>query len=116
LEDYFPGQEVVLVFGASEDKDITGMLTELKPGINQVVATKSTHPRAADPDQLVSIANKLSLPAISTESVEEAMDEAEQLSDGKKIILVTGSIFVAAAARSVRLLSESESDTVLIGK
>ena len=116
LEDYFPGQEVVLVFGASEDKDITGMLTELKPGINQVVATKSTHPRAADPDQLVSIANKLSLPAISTESVEEAMDEAEQLSDGKKIILVTGSIFVAAAARSVWLLSESESDTVLIGK
>jgi dihydrofolate synthase/folylpolyglutamate synthase len=116
LKDYFPGQEVVLVFGASEDKDITGMLTELKPGINQVVATKSTHPRAADPDQLVSIANKLSLPAISTESVEEAMDEAEQLSDGKKIILVTGSIFVAAAARSVRLLSESESDTVLIGK
>ena len=116
LENYFPGQEVVLVFGVSEDKDITGMLTELKPGISQVVATKSTHPRAADPGQLVSIANKLSLPAISTESVEEAMDEAEQLSDGKKIILVTGSIFVAAAARSVRLLSESESDTVLIGK
>ena len=116
LKDYFPGQKVVLVFGASEDKDITGMLTELKSGIDQVVATKSTHPRAADPDELDRIANNLSLPAISTESVEEAMVEAEQLSDGARIILVTGSIFVAAAARAVYLSNETENNMISIGK
>ncbi|MGB5846034.1 MAG: folylpolyglutamate synthase/dihydrofolate synthase family protein [Anaerolineales bacterium] len=116
LEDYFPGQKVVLVFGASEDKDISGMLTELKPGVDQVVATKSTHPRAADPEELVNLANKLDLPAILTQTVEEAMIEAEQLSGGKTNILVTGSIFVAAAARSVWLLSVGENDFTHIGK
>jgi len=116
LEDYFPDQKAVLVFGASEDKDITGMLTELKPGIDQVVATKSTHPRAADPDEIFILANKVNLSAVSTNSVEEAMVEAEKLSDGARIILVTGSIFVAAAARAVYLSSESEINNISIGK
>jgi dihydrofolate synthase/folylpolyglutamate synthase len=105
----------VLVFGASEDKDIYGMLTELKPGIDQVVATRSTHPRAADPDEIINVANILSLSAVSTNSVEEAMVEAEQLSDGTRIILVTGSIFVAAAARAVYLSGVSE-NMISIGK
>ncbi|HEX9029558.1 MAG TPA: folylpolyglutamate synthase/dihydrofolate synthase family protein, partial [Anaerolineales bacterium] len=44
LDDYFPGWPVVLVFGASEDKDIAGMFAELMPRIRQVVATRSFHP------------------------------------------------------------------------
>lgn len=116
LQDYFPGEQVVLVFGASEDKDIQGMLSELKPAIFKVITTKSTHPRAADPDDLVKVAEGINLNAISTASVESALTEAERLANGSTIILVTGSIFVAAAARAVWMAAESEKNRTAIGK
>jgi len=116
LEDYFPGQKIVLVFGASEDKDIPGMLTELLPAVHQVVMTKSTHPRAAEPDDLVAIAGQLNCTAIASSSVEQALIEAERLAGGTRIILVCGSIFVAAAARSVWMSSMMPGGIPSIGK
>jgi len=116
LQDYFPGQKVVLVFGASEDKDISGMLSELKPAVHQIIATKSTHPRAADPEDLAALAEKLNIKVVTCSSVEDAMTQAERLADGSRIILVTGSIFVAAAARSVWMAAESRKDRAVIGK
>jgi len=101
LQDYYPGHPLVLVFGASEDKDIQGMFAELLPLARQLVATKSTHPRAIDPDELVEMAAQFDCPAISSSSVEEALAAAELKADGEAITLVTGSIFVAAAARAV---------------
>lgn len=101
LEEYYPGSPVILVFGASEDKDIEGMYTELLPRVRQVVATKSTHPRAFDPHELAQIARKLGLPAVSFSTIEEALAQAELYAEGSAVILVTGSIFVAAAAREV---------------
>ena len=116
LTDYYPGQKVVLVFGVSEDKDISGMLSELKPAVFQMVMTKSTHPRAADPLELVAIAEQLNCQAVASQSVEEAMIAAENLAGGSRIILVTGSIFVAAAARAVWMDGESDKDLASIGK
>ncbi len=49
LDDYFPGRGVMLVFGASEDKDIEGMFTELMPRVQTVIATKSIHPAPCRP-------------------------------------------------------------------
>jgi dihydrofolate synthase/folylpolyglutamate synthase len=115
LEDYYPGVPVILVFGASEDKDIRGMYTELQPRVRQIVATKSTHPRATDPEKLTEIARGMDLMAVSTNSVEEALDEAELLADGEAIILVTGSIFVAAAARSAWQERSNEVNLLSIG-
>jgi folylpolyglutamate synthase/dihydropteroate synthase len=77
--------------------------------------TKSTHPRAADPDDLVNIAHELNLTAISKPSVEAAISEAEGLAKGSKILLIAGSIFVAAAARSVWMALESDKDRTAIG-
>jgi dihydrofolate synthase/folylpolyglutamate synthase len=115
LEDYYPGEPVILVFGASEDKDIKGMFTEIQPYVTRIVATKSTHPRAADPAELVGIAQQMGIQAISTSSLEEALHEAELLAQEKAIILVTGSIFVAAAARSVWQERMPEKDFTHIG-
>jgi dihydrofolate synthase/folylpolyglutamate synthase len=101
LEEYYPGYPVILVFGASEDKDIEGMYSELLPRVRQVVATKSTHPRAFDPHELAQMASEFGLPAVSCPTIEEALIEAESYAEDEAIILVTGSIFVAAAAREV---------------
>lgn len=115
LEDYYPMESLILVFGASEDKDIKGMFAELRPHVTRLVATKSTHPRATEPDELVEIALEMDIPAVSTASIEAALDQAEKLAEGDTIILVTGSIFVAAAARSALQERMAEQDSIKLG-
>ena len=117
VDDYFPGMPVVLVFGASEDKDILGMLEELLPRVRQVILVKSYHPRAADPENLALLVQQAGKPVRIIPEVTEALDEALRQggSEGGKsspvgksspggesspvLVLVTGSIFVAAGAR-----------------
>jgi dihydrofolate synthase/folylpolyglutamate synthase len=115
LEDYYPDHPVVMVFGASEDKDIQGMLTELLPVVRQMVVTKSTHPRAIEPEKLMEIAQQFDRPVAAAPSVEEALVEAEKQAAGEAIILVTGSIFVAAAARAVWQEYSNEKDLSFTG-
>ncbi len=99
LDDYFPGRPVVLVFGASEDKDVEGMFAELMPRVRQVVVTRSYHPRAMDPEGLMELAHRYGKPATITAAVEDALAEAMRLAGKEALVLVTGSLFVAAGAR-----------------
>lgn len=99
LDEYFPDQPVVLVFGASEDKDIAGMFAELMPRVSQVIATKSVHPRAIEPRELVAIAERFGRSALVVEKIEDALPEAMRVANGNALVLVTGSIFVVAGAR-----------------
>ena len=99
LDDYFPKEELILVFGVSEDKDTAGILTELAPRVSQVIATRSIHPRAMEPEKIAEVAINLNLPVIVKGTVEEALEAALLLSNGKKVILATGSIFSAAGVR-----------------
>jgi dihydrofolate synthase/folylpolyglutamate synthase len=99
LEDYFPEEQVILVFGVSEDKNVVGMLSELAPRVSQVVATMSVHPRAMEPEKIAEVAKDLGLPVVVKRTAEEALETALRLSKGKKIVLATGSIFSAAGVR-----------------
>jgi dihydrofolate synthase/folylpolyglutamate synthase len=99
VDDYFPGRYVILVFGASEDKDVEGMFAELLPRVNQIILTRSIHPRSMEPERLLELAHRFGRPAIIEDSVEQALDRALKLAGDEKMILVTGSIFVAAGAR-----------------
>lgn len=101
LDDYLPGQPVVLIFGASEDKDVQGMLEELKPRVSEIIATQSVHPRAMAADRVVELAVQVGCPAQSTLSVEEAVDLAVKHAGQEKVILAAGSLFIAAAVRDV---------------
>ena len=99
LDDYFPGIPIVMVFGASEDKDIAGMFAELSPRVQEVVATKSFHPRAIDPEHVVEIASRFGKPARIIADIPDAVEQALQLAGETQMVLVTGSIFVVAATR-----------------
>ena len=100
LDDYFPGHPVVLVFGVSEDKDITGMFTELLPRVRQVIITKSFHPRAIEPEKLIESAHQFGKQAKPITNFNAAMEEALRLSMGECVVLVTGSVFIAASGRA----------------
>lgn len=99
LDDYFPGYRVLLIFGASEDKDVEGMFAELMPRVQEVIAVKSLHPRAMEPHILVDLAHKYGRPAKIITDIYDALQSAVKTISENTMILITGSIFVAAGAR-----------------
>jgi dihydrofolate synthase/folylpolyglutamate synthase len=107
LEENYPSWQVTMIFGASEDKDIEGMLIELMPVVKQLVTVKSLHPRAMNPDKLVKIAAPFGRPVHCVEHIPEAMEKVMQEVESDDLVLVTGSIFVVAEARKYW---ESKSD------
>jgi dihydrofolate synthase/folylpolyglutamate synthase len=101
LDDYFPRRPVILIFGASEDKDVTGMFNALKPHLSRVIGTKAVHPRALEPEQIVETASRSGIPVETAVSVEAALARALEIaaSDGE-IVLSAGSMFVTAEVKT----------------
>jgi len=99
LEEYFPGKSILLIFGASEDKDIQGMFSELTPLVKEVMFVKSFHPRAIEPIKLEEMLRPFRLSADVTENIPDALEKATQLAGDSSVVVVTGSIFVVAEAR-----------------
>jgi dihydrofolate synthase/folylpolyglutamate synthase len=95
LDDYFPGQPVTLIFGASGDKDIQGMFAELLPRIRKVIVTQANHPRAEETAVLAKLAREYGLRVEEIPVVSEALQHAIQNVKIEEVILVAGSIFVA---------------------
>lgn len=97
LEAYFPGRQAVLIFGASEDKNIPGMFAEMKSKITKVILTRADHPRALEPGKIQSLTDQAGLRSEIAVPVHEALKRALDLSskDGS-IVLSAGSMFVTA--------------------
>jgi dihydrofolate synthase/folylpolyglutamate synthase len=101
LEDYFPGKPVILVFGASEDKDVSGMFNALKSCLKRVIATKAVHPRALEPEQIAEVAGRLGIPVETAAPVHAALARALELATGGgEIVLSAGSMFVTAEVKT----------------
>lgn len=95
LDDYFPGRPVTMIFGASADKDIPGMLIELVPRISRLIVTQADHPRASDPEDLARIAHSHGLKVEIVLPVEAALDRALEKMWNEGVVLATGSLFIA---------------------
>ena len=101
LNEYFPGRKVILIFGASEDKDVAGMFTEWKPSLSRIITTHADHPRALDPGQLAALAQDIGIPSEVVLSVEAALGKALSISAVTgDIVLSAGSMFVTAEVRT----------------
>jgi dihydrofolate synthase / folylpolyglutamate synthase len=112
LGDWFPrppAQRLALIFGASADKDIAGMLSiflsrdhaDTFGCVDKVIVTQSGHPRAAAPAHLADQVRgySSSCPISVQDTVEHALAEALAWAGPDDVICVTGSIFVVAQAR-----------------
>ena len=94
FQTVYPGKTAVVVMGMSLDKKAQLMTEMVAPIAKTLILTRSAHPRAMDPHCL-----SVSPEALVIEPFPKAMQEAfyRRASDG--IILVCGSVFVAAEAR-----------------
>lgn len=99
LREWFPGRKWVVIFGASADKDIAGMLKALQPITDYLIVTRSDHPRAATPVELADLAASVGMGAEITVNIHRAFQRAQAVLRPKDGILVTGSIFLVAEAR-----------------
>ena len=114
MSELFHRQRLVLVIGTSSDKDIAGMVQELGNWagsilglmIEYVIATRSNHPRAADPALIANEAIEQGLKAEIREDISDALTRAEEIAlslgpteHGPPVVLVTGSLFIVAEAR-----------------
>jgi len=96
LDDYFPGQPVTLIFGASADKDIEGMFVELAPRVSRVIVTQAAHPRAAEPSEVVALAHQHGLRTEVISPVRAALETAISRVRPNEVIVSAGSLFVSA--------------------
>jgi dihydrofolate synthase/folylpolyglutamate synthase len=94
----FVFRRVILVVGTSLDKDLVGIARELAPLADQVIATRSRHPRAAAPQVLADVFSRSGRRARTTADVTTALSQACRLAGRQDLILVTGSLFVVAEA------------------
>jgi dihydrofolate synthase/folylpolyglutamate synthase len=106
LNDYFPGQPVTLIFGASSDKDVDGMLRELlrpEVQVRRVILAQAVHPRAQDPEELAERMRDLRVSMEVRTSVAEAVAHGLVTASPNEVVLACGSLFVVAEARAAAL-------------
>ena len=102
LREELPAVAWTLVFGAFRDKDITAMLVPFAGLAAKVIATAVDHDRAAPPDDLVGVMDRVlpGIPVSSAPDVARALEIARVWTPGDEAILVAGSLYVAGEARS----------------
>lgn len=103
VKKIFADKRPILIFGASKDKDVKGMLEELLPIVDSVIFTKSkVAGRALDPLSIDRTASEI-MPKIRrsmvTQNVKEAIDRAVSYAKEENMILVTGSLFIVGEAK-----------------
>ncbi|MYC34310.1 MAG: bifunctional folylpolyglutamate synthase/dihydrofolate synthase [Chloroflexi bacterium] len=106
LKHSIPHQKLTVVAGFSRDKRVSAMVEFLAQRARRVIATRSRHPRSMRPSEIVDefCAHGFNSERIvACNNVSEAINAAWVDAESGELILVTGSLFVAAEAREAIL-------------
>jgi dihydrofolate synthase/folylpolyglutamate synthase len=109
LIEAFTFDHVVGVVGVLADKDARGVLEALEPVLDEVVVTRSTSPRALDPDELGAVAaevfgaDRVEVVSLLPDALDRAVTLAEQSAAelGASGVVVTGSVVTVGEARAL---------------
>lgn len=96
IRQYFAFDKAIVIFGASSDKNIAGMVTELVLFPDCIIVTRSKHPRAVAVERLTEeFSSKDVIPEVSG-SVEAAVERALSIARPEDLVCATGSLFLVA--------------------
>lgn len=110
LAEEYPGVRWVLVVGAMADKDLDTMLPHLSGRVEAVVATTVGSERAMAPEAVAAAAGRiLDVPVHQAPTPAGAVEAATQLAGKGGAVLVTGSLYLVGAVRSL-LLEDGRTD------
>lgn len=113
VEQYFEFDRAILIIGASGDKDIAGVVSELAPIFDRVIVTRTRHPRAMAASRFVTEFKRHGIEVEVTEAVPEALSLALSSAGAHDLICGAGSLFVVgevieAANRQGRRLRQDK--------
>lgn len=100
VQRHFPADKCILLFGASQGHDLTGIvkaIVELAPAA--VIATMSRHPRSVPLDRLMREFQDAGLPVQWGGGVSEGFEQARRMASPNDLILATGSLFTTVEVR-----------------
>ena len=106
LQSSLPHRRLTVVAGFSRDKRVSAMVQLLAERAHRVIATRSRHPRSMRPDEIVDefLAHGFDRNRLADlNTVGAAIDVAVANAEANDLILVAGSLFVAAEAREAML-------------
>ena len=105
IDRSFESQRQILVFAATQDKDVAGMLRQLLPRFDTVILTcYQNNPRGVPVDDLARLAGQLGpTPAHCAADPISAWKLARRLATDDDLICITGSFFIAAELREMIL-------------
>lgn len=99
IKQYLPNRTIVAVIGALRDKDTDYMVHALSDIFHHVVTITPNNPRALDAKIFALRWIACGRQATAAADINDAMSRAQQLIGENGVILVCGSLFVAAEAR-----------------
>ena len=106
LKNSIPHRQLTVVAGFSRDKRVAAMVEFLAQRAHRVIATRSRHPRSMRPSEIVDefCAHGFNSDRIAAcDNVCDGVNAACADAESGDLVLVTGSLFVAAEAREVIL-------------
>lgn len=105
LDEEFAGKPRTLIFAATRDKDVVGLLRRLLPRFDRTILTQYvTNPRLVPVEQLREAALSLGASQVLTaDTPEVAWNLTRQLCGDEELICGTGSFFLAAELRGLLL-------------
>ena len=109
IDEAFPFQHLVAVYGAMADKDAEGVLAALEPAVDAVVIVPIDSPRAAEPEDLAVVAREVlgEDRVIVAADLGSGVEQAVTIAEGTDAplpasgVLIVGSVVLAAEARAL---------------
>jgi len=101
LKRHFHFTELIVVFGSSSDKDLSGMLAEIAPETECLIVTQARHPRAMPASQIAQALDGSPKEVLVEPDLEKALKRARSLSASDGLVIVTGSLYLVADARQI---------------
>ncbi len=108
LDEYFGAPKAIGIIGVLGDKDARGLLEALRGSFDEVILTRSTSPRALDPESLAEIASEFFTRVSVAPDLESALNQARESVEQDGAIVITGS--VSMAGDLLKLIQRDDED------
>lgn len=106
--DEFISQPIIMIFGAMQDKDIDEIGRLLFPKAETLILTRASNSRAVEAEDLVKYlpSNFDADRVVRAETAKDALLKAKQIAGNRKLILVTGSLYLVGEVRGLLFRSQ----------
>lgn len=99
MDSLLKDHKITFVVGMLQDKDVEGVLEDVMPLMNKVIATRPNNPRAMSAEDLAEKLKGFHKETYACEDIPSAIKKAFDITDPKEVILFSGSLYMIGEVR-----------------